>query len=181
MLIWITGTIGAGKGVIVEYLVQKWFRHYSARQYFTELLQEQWVEVTRPNMIILANGLREKYGGSYIIDQLVQQAIAYWWDAVVESIRAVDEVTLIKSSWWLLIGVTADQQLRYERVVKRGTSLDHITFEQFQFDEHYEWSSPDPTKSNIFACLPYCDRIFVNEWTVDELYTQLEYWIHSQK
>lgn len=180
MLIWITWTIWSGKWVVVDYLVDKyWFAHYSARHYFTQILQEQWLEVTRPNMIQLANGLREEHGGSYIIWQLIQQAQEAWHNAVVESIRAVDEVNLLKASWWILIGVTADQQMRYERVVQRGTSLDHITFEQFKFDEHFEGSSPDPAKSNIFACLPLCDQVFLNEWTLDDLYAQLDTYFES--
>ena len=130
-------------------------------------------------MITLANGLREEHGWSYIIWQLTKQAQAAWNDAVVESIRAVDEVSLFKECGWILIGVTADQHMRYDRIVQRATSLDHITFEQFQFDEHHEGSSPDPAKSNVFACLPLCDYIFLNEWSIDDLYTQLDEYFSS--
>jgi len=179
MLIGITGTIGAGKWVIVDYLLERGYTHYSARTYFTRILEEQGLEVTRPNMTVLANWLREEHGWSYIIWQLIELAIQQWWDALVESIRAVDEVTLLKQKHWLLIGVTADQQLRYRRIVERGTSLDHITFEQFVFDEHFEWSSPDPAKSNVFACLEYVDQIFLNEWSIQDLYEQLDLYFDS--
>jgi len=180
MLIWITWTIWSGKWIVADYLIEKyWFTHYSARDYFTHILQSQWLEVTRPNMTALANGLREEHGGSYIIWQLTKQAQAAWHDAVIESIRAVDEVTLLKEHGWILIGVTAGQQMRYDRVVQRGTSLDHITFEQFKFDEHFEGSSPDPAKSNIFACLPLCDKLFLNEWSLDELHAQLDDYVAS--
>jgi dephospho-CoA kinase len=69
----------------------------------------------------------------------------------------------LKQYHGILIGITAPQQLRYERVVQRGTSLDKITFEQFIFDEQIEGTSSDPSDSNIFACLPLCDQVFVNE------------------
>lgn len=130
-------------------------------------------------MITLANGLREEHGWSYIIWQLIQQAEQEWWNAVVESIRAVDEVSILKEYDWVLIGVTADQHMRYDRVVQRATSLDDISFEQFVFDEHYEGSSSDPSKSNIFACLPLCDQVFLNEWTINELYEQLDIYFAS--
>lgn len=179
MLIGVTWTIWAWKWVIVEYLKVHGYRHYSAREYFTNLLQWQWLEVTRSNMIALANWLREKYGWSYIIGQLIERAEADWGDAVVESIRALDEVEILRKYWGILIGIDAPQHLRYERAVKRGTSLDHITFEQFVFDEHVEGSSPDPSKSNIFACLPLCDHVFTNDGTLEELYAQLDEYFAS--
>jgi len=33
MIIGITGTLGAGKGTIVEILKKKWFGHYSVREF----------------------------------------------------------------------------------------------------------------------------------------------------
>ncbi len=179
MLIWITWTIWAGKWVVVDYLVSCGYIHYSARTYFTQILQEQGIEVTRANMIFLANWLRQQHGGAYIIWQLIEQAKNAWGDAVVESIRAVREVEILKECWWILIGVTADQQLRYHRVVERGTSLDKISFEQFVFDEQVEWTSPDPSDSNIFACLPLCDKVFENQWSLEELYAQLDTYFAS--
>lgn len=179
MLIWITGTIGAGKWVVVEYLLNRWYAHYSARSYFTQILQEQGIEVTRSNMIFLANWLRQQHWGAYIIGQLIEQAKILWGDAVVESIRALKEVEILKQSWWILIGVTADQHVRYGRVVQRGTSLDKISFEQFIFDEQVEGTSSDPSDSNIFACLSLCDHIFANEWTLDQLYAQLDGYFDS--
>lgn len=179
MLIWITGTIGAGKWVVVEYLQRHWFTHYSARTYFTKVLEEQGIEVTRANMILLANGLRQEHGGAYIISQLIEHAQQMWGHAVVESIRAVKEVENLKECGWILLWVTANQQLRYDRIVHRGTSLDHVTFEQFVFDEHVEGSSKDPNDSNIFACLPLCDKVFLNEWSLEELYGQLDEYMAS--
>ena len=174
MLIWITWTIWAGKWVIVDYLVSRGYIHYSARNYFTKILQEQGIEVTRSNMVFLANWLRQQHGWAYIIWHLIEQAQAIWGNVIVESIRAVREVEILKQYGGILIGVIASQQLRYHRVVERGTSLDKISFEQFIFDEQVEGTSSDPSDSNIFACLPLCDQIFENEWTLKQLYIQLD-------
>ena len=41
IIIGITGTLGSGKGTIVEYLVQKrGFRHYSVREYLLEIIRK---------------------------------------------------------------------------------------------------------------------------------------------
>ena len=48
IIIGITGTIGAGKGTIVDYLMQKCgFRHYSVRQYLLDVIQKAGLEPIR--------------------------------------------------------------------------------------------------------------------------------------
>ena len=47
-IIGITGTMGAGKGTVVEYLVAKHgFKHYSARSVLNEMIQEKKMEPGR--------------------------------------------------------------------------------------------------------------------------------------
>ena len=40
MIIGITGTLGAGKGAVVEFLKQKDFKHYSVRNFLIEEIPE---------------------------------------------------------------------------------------------------------------------------------------------
>ena len=41
-IIGITGTLAAGKGTVVEYLVErKWFAHYSVRGFLTEEIKKR--------------------------------------------------------------------------------------------------------------------------------------------
>jgi len=41
IIIGITGTLGAGKGTVVEYLQEKGFRHYSARGFITKEVEKR--------------------------------------------------------------------------------------------------------------------------------------------
>jgi dephospho-CoA kinase len=41
MIIGITGTLGAGKGKIVEFLKEKGFEHYSVREYLTQEIKKK--------------------------------------------------------------------------------------------------------------------------------------------
>jgi len=62
VIIGITGTLGAGKGTIVDYLVnKKSFYHYSVSGYLKEELQKQNREIDRTNMQDIANEIREKF------------------------------------------------------------------------------------------------------------------------
>ncbi len=59
MIIGITGTSGAGKGTVVDYLLKKGFKHYSVRDFLTEEILKRGLEPNRDNMIFVANELRK--------------------------------------------------------------------------------------------------------------------------
>lgn len=59
-IIGITGTLGAGKGTIVDYLVQQYgFVHFSVRAYLIQQIQKANLAVNRDSMVIVANELRK--------------------------------------------------------------------------------------------------------------------------
>ena len=61
IIIGITGTIGAGKGTIVEYLTdKKGFTHYSVRSFLIDEIKKRGFEVNRDSMVLVANDLRKK-------------------------------------------------------------------------------------------------------------------------
>ena len=74
IIIGITGTLGAGKGTIVDYLVsKKGFVHYSVRAYLIKEIKKRNLPVNRDSMTIVANELRAKHSPSFITDQLFIQ------------------------------------------------------------------------------------------------------------
>lgn len=63
LIIGITGTNGAGKGTVVEYLVKnKGFAHYSVSDYLGKLLKRKNKEINRDNLREIANEIRAKFG-----------------------------------------------------------------------------------------------------------------------
>src|SRR6218665_3245311 len=96
-IIGITGTIGAGKGTIVEYLQSNYgFVHYSMRGFLTQIIKEKNLPLNRDSMVIVANELRANHTPSYIVEQLYEQAKANGQDAVIESVRTVGEVLALR-------------------------------------------------------------------------------------
>jgi hypothetical protein len=63
-IIGITGTLGAGKGTVVDYLMQPphSFAHYSARSLLTEIIEERGLPLNRDSMRDVANGMRAANG-----------------------------------------------------------------------------------------------------------------------
>ncbi len=97
-IIGITGTMGAGKGTVVEHLKSKGFQHYSARSYLLAELTKRGLGNDRNAMRPLANELRQKHGPAHIAEMLFQEAEVAGSDAVIESLRTVGEIEALKNS-----------------------------------------------------------------------------------
>mgnify|MGYP003313609476 CR=1 FL=1 len=175
-IIGITGPQAAWKWAIVDYLIEKkWFAHYSVRGFLTKEIQKRWLPLDRDSMREVANDLRANHTPSYIVDQLFIEAKERWWNAIIESIRALWEVeSLKKNSEFLLLAINADQSIRYKRAISRRSESDFVSFEKFQEQEKLENENTDPNKQNILACMKVADFIINNDWTLDQLHEQLD-------
>lgn len=176
IIIGITGTIGAGKGVIVDYLINNYnFNHFSVRQFLTQEIKKRNIEVNRDSMVVVANELRTLNSPSYITDQLYKQAAELNQNAVIESIRTPGEVTsLRKLGKFILFAVDADPKVRYNRIVLRNSETDNISYETFLQNEKREMESNNPNEQNIKKCMQMADYHFCNDSTLEELYSKVE-------
>jgi dephospho-CoA kinase len=175
MIIGVAGSFGAGKGVVVDYLIQtRGFTHYSASGFITEEIKRRGLPVDRDSMTVVANELRKEHGPTYIMEALYRRANEAGGDVVIESLRAVAEAQKIKELGGKVIGVDADSRLRYERACKRGSEKDIVSYEKFLAQERAESNPDDPTKQDVFAALKESDFIVTNNGTLDELHAQIE-------
>lgn len=176
IIIGITGTLGAGKGTIVEYLVRtRGFLHFSVRAYISEEIKKRGMPVNRDTLTRVANELREKNSPSFIIDELYKKALSNGQDCVIESIRTPGEVKSLKSkSRFYLFAVDADPVLRYKRIKLRKSETDRVTYETFLANEEREMNSADPNKQNLHKCREMADFLLHNERSVEELYQQVD-------
>ena len=175
MILGITGTNGAGKGTVVDFLVgQKKFNHFSARNFLIEEIKRQGLPVDRTHMRQVANEMRKAQGPSYVVEQLMAQAQQALGDSVVESIRTVGEGQFLKANSAMIWAVDADRHTRFERTLKRMSETDKVTFEQFCIYEDREMRSTEPWDMNVFGVMNMADHIFLNNGTVEELFLQVE-------
>ena len=176
LIIGITGTLGAGKGTIVDYLIhEKNYKHFSVRAFLIEEIQSRGLEVNRDSMTKVANELRAQNSPSYIVDCLFTRAISTGDNCVIESIRTPGEIDSLKSKGrFILFAVDADPELRYDRVVLRGSETDKISYETFIQNEQREMNSDDPNKQNLHACIQRADYVFSNNGSLDALTLQVE-------
>ncbi len=175
-IIGITGTLGAGKGVVVDYLAKQYgFTHYSAREFLAEEVRRRGLEVNRDTLVAVGNELRAIHHPGYVIEQLFNEAFQAGKDAVIESIRTVGEIEVLrKYPAFLLLAIDAEPHIRYERIRRRASSTDAISFERFCDDEQREMVSDDPNKQHIAECIKRADVKIVNNGTLDDLRHQID-------
>jgi len=168
MIIGLTGTLAAGKGTISEFFKERGFTHYSVRAFLTEEIRKRGMEVNRDSMVNIGNELREKYGASYIAEQLYE--IGKKENCIIESLRTPGEVESLKNKGeFYLISIDADPKIRYERILRRASETDKISFEEFLENERREMNSTDVNKQNISKCIEMSDFKIINNGSIDEL------------
>lgn len=176
MIIGITGTNGAGKGTVVDYLVKnKGFAHYSVRKYIEQEIAKRGMPLDRNSMNIVGNDMREKHGFDYW-DKLIFADAQRSGDKniIIESIRNLASAKILKEDGALIWAVDADKKIRYDRAVLRGSGTDHVSFEEFCAQEDKEMAQAAVHDMNTFGVIKIADAVFTNDGTPGELYAQVE-------
>jgi dephospho-CoA kinase len=176
IIIGITGTLGAGKGTVVEYLIKEnGFNHYSVRQFLLKEIRRRNLPENRDSMVVVANEFRRLNSPSFITDQLYLQAMQTGKNAVIESIRTPGEIESLRQKGnFYLFAVDADPKTRFERIRKRNSETDQIDFDTFIQNEQREMTSGDPNSQNLQKCREMADFVFWNDVSVNEFFEKVE-------
>lgn len=176
LIIGITGTLGAGKGTVVDYLVKnKDYTHFSVREYLSELIKKDGNEINRTTLVDKGNELRQKFGPDYIAKEIFKKAKGLNKNCIIESLRTPGEVESLQSmNGFTLLAVDANQKVRYKRIYERASETDKISFEEFVANEKREMKSTDPTKQNLSKCIAMADYLIDNDKDLNNLYEQIE-------
>lgn len=164
IIIGVTGLNGAGKSTLADRLKHiHGFAHLSFRDFLTQRLEQQDIDVNRENMRNLANELRKEHGSSYILEQLLNHASESEQPVVIESIRTVGEAQYLKQHGALLIAVVAPHTVRYERITRRGSVTDKVGYEEFVAAEEKESISQDHEIQNLPQVVEMANYVLTNE------------------
>lgn len=143
IILGLVGDLAAGKGTIAKYLNEKYgARSYKFSTMLRDMLDRIYVEKTRENLQTISTFVRKQYGQdvmSKVIAKDVEKDPGNI--VVVDGIRRPTDITYLqKLDGFHLIYITADQKIRWERLVKRNENPgdDTKSFEEFCRDEKAE-------------------------------------------
>lgn len=174
MLIGLTGTLGAGKGTVVDYLVnEKRFAYISVSEFLAAEAKRRGLEPDRIARRNMANEFRAK-GSTHLMEQVYKEAESVPGDTVLEPQHTAAEVRFIQEQGGKVIAVDADLPIRYERIQKRGSAKDSVSFEEFSEHQRRELESDDPNKNNLGAAMQAADFHVSNNGSLEELHGQID-------
>lgn len=176
MLIGITGTDGAGKGLVVEYLIESHnFTHYSSRELIMEEIARLGLEPVRANLAVVGNKMRTEQGEDVIVKTALEKAKQAGVERVIiESIRAEQEAVTLQKAGGILLAVDAPVLVRYERIVGRGTATDKVSLEEFKQQEELEMNDQRPGGMQKAKVMQMADYTISNDSTIAKLREKIE-------
>ena len=175
MLIGITGTLGAGKGTIAQYLAKKHeFMYVSVRAFFAAEVVQEGKAVTRASVAEAAERIRHAHGATYPLEQLLNNTPRLK-NVVIESIRTINEAQYLKTRGDALWAVDADVRTRFERIKAQSAEFAALSFEEFNSADQKELHSENPDLPSVLQLKDtMASEVFINNGTKDELFAQVD-------
>ncbi len=177
MIIGVTGTIGAGKDTVLDYLVAKGFSKFSFSDLIREEARKRGYGMGRKSLEEFGDLIRKEHGdeavfAGRILREINERGIK---DAVAGGIRQPWEIREFRNkSDFFLIAVDADQKARFERTRNRGGSTDTDDLEEFREFDRREYEGKGSTHQQIKASMDMADFIVQNNGSYEELYKQVD-------
>lgn len=166
LVLGVTGPNAAGKGEVCARLKAAGFAVHSLSDVVREEAARQGLPPEREHLIRIGNELREAGGPGALAERILPRLGRL---DVVDSIRNPAEVVALRRrADFLLLGVTAPAELRFERSLQRARPGDPATFEEFLRRERQENAS-DPRGQQLEATFRLADRVMVNDGSLEGL------------
>lgn len=178
MILGIAGTIGSGKGTLVEYLKARGFVSYSSSGMLGELVEREGNPRTREYLATTATRLQQEYPGGVVEKNYQEKYLSEKPEHVIfEAIHRQSEANYLKSVGGVILGIDATLEVRYERIhARQEGEKDDVSFEQFKEDARVEdEGGGDTTRdNNIRAVINSADYVVTNNGTLEELHRQID-------
>ena len=170
MIIGLTGPIASGKSVLANMLVERGFERLTLSEEVREEAKKKGLAIERKILQDLGNEMRAKYGNGYWAKRVLERTIE-GNNYVIEGIRNPGEVEeLRKSRNFVLIGVDAPVERRWEWISKRGKDSDPKSVEGIRaIDARDRGEGEGMHGQQVDRCFEMSDSIILNNTTLDDL------------
>lgn len=168
----VVGQIASGKGILVNYLTEKLgFAPFSLSSIVHKELRKKGIKkFTRQTLQDKGDELRREFGHEVLAHRTIkaineQKKVR----VVIEGIRNVGEIEFLKKiPSFILIGVKANRELRYKRLLSRGKEWDPRTYVDFiKVDKRDIGVGQGGNGQQVNKCLAYCDYVLTNNKDIE--------------
>ena len=168
-IIGIVGQIASGKGILVKYLTEKLgFIPFSLSLVVHDELKKRGIkQFTRQALQDIGDNLRLQYGDDVLARRTIKKIKnekLKMKNYVIEGIRNPAEVEFLKKlPSFILIGVKAKREFRFQRLLARAKPWDPKTYADFlKIDRRDLGVGQQKSGQQVGKCLAYCDYVLIN-------------------
>lgn len=167
LIIGLTGPNAAGKGEVARCLEKLRFVYHSLSDVVREEALALGRTTGRDDLILTGNDLRRAGGPGILAERILPKL----GDRdLVDSVRNPGEVEVLRRvPGFILVGVTAPPQVRFERARKRRGRGDAVQDLRSFLDKEAEENTQDPAAQRLTATFALADRTLVNGGDLDTL------------
>jgi len=178
-VIGLTGTLGAGKKTVKD-IIQKRVNCYTVT--LSDIIKAEAERkkgtLDRVTLQNMGNDLRRQYGPHVLAMLAVDYLPRQKEFIVIDGIRNPAEAEYLKKRYgdnFKLVAVTAQEQVRFERLLKRGEKKDPKTWEEFlEMDKRDRGEGEPLYGQQTDKCLQIADFTIVNEGSLEDLENQVD-------
>mgnify|MGYP001604048024 FL=1 len=169
----VVGPIASGKGFVADYLEQMGYQKYSLSDRVREETAGRGLEIERKNLQDVGDDLRRKRGKAVLAEMTAGLIKDDEEKIVIESIRNPGEVEYFREKLGaVIIGVTANTQIRFERALKRGDAKTRKEFDEAERRDR--GIGQDQFGQAVDECLKLADVVIENNGTYEEFKEEVD-------
>ena len=179
MVIGVTGEPSSGKDTFAKYIEEKGFRHISSGDYLRSQAEKLGIPLDRGSIQRFAINKRKEKGPQYPTDEFIDEIKE---NTVVSGFRNMSESNLIKSRFkenYILVGITALPETRFERMKKRGRIGDNITFGRFLEEQEIDRSIKGEGVQETDKVIENADYKIDNSGSEEEFKAKVDEWFKN--
>lgn len=175
----LTGTIASGKERVKDLIMKKFdCYHVSLSGAIRGELEKKKKEFSRRTMQDLGDEMRQKYG-THILAKVSTEFMPREKPVmIVDGIRNPGEAEWLKRTYkndFILVGIDAPQETRFERIQKRARPDDPKTREEFvELDERDQGKGEPRWGQQVRKCIEMADVVVQNDGDEVKLQASLE-------
>ena len=145
-----------------------WYPVFGVSAQLRVVAQQRWLDSSDRDILInLWRELTENYGYDYLVKNIVESNPSNS-TLVIVGPRQIPHMDYLKENAQLIsISIEASKNIRYNRIIDSWKELSYADFIRQEERDNGEWLQ------NTWLCMQLCEFQITNNWSKDELYSQI--------